>query len=61
MVETLPVSTAKTHLNQLVRQLDRTDSAVVIRNMRTNDCVVLLAAHKWQRELEQLLDCELQL
>ncbi|MFD1317356.1 hypothetical protein [Loigolactobacillus zhaoyuanensis] len=61
MLETMPVSNAKMHLNRLVRELDRTDGALVIRNMRTNDCVVVLAAHKWQPELEQLLGQELTL
>ncbi|MFD1318843.1 hypothetical protein [Loigolactobacillus zhaoyuanensis] len=61
MVETVTVSAAKTHLNKLVRELDRADSALVIRNMRTNDCVVVVAAHKWRQELEMLLGCELTL
>ncbi|RRG02542.1 MAG: hypothetical protein DUD28_10750 [Lactobacillus sp.] len=55
MIKTLTVSTAKTHLNRLVRELDRSDTALIIRNMRTNDCVVVLAAHKWRRELENML------
>jgi hypothetical protein len=55
MLETLTVSTAKTHLNRLVRDLDRNNDAILIRNMRTNDCVVVLAAHQWRQELENLL------
>ncbi|KRK17037.1 hypothetical protein FC16_GL002296 [Loigolactobacillus coryniformis subsp. torquens DSM 20004 = KCTC 3535] len=59
MIETLPVSNAKMHLNRLVRELDRSDGVVVIRNMRTNDCVVLVAAHKWQQELTAMLGQDL--
>lgn len=55
MIETVTVSTAKMYLNKIVRELDRTDGVLVIRNMRTNDCVVVLAAHKWHSELETLL------
>lgn len=55
MIKTVTVSTAKMYLNKIVRELDRTDSVLVIRNMRTNDCVVVLAAHKWHSELETLL------
>ena len=55
MIETVTVSTAQLYLNKIVRELDRTDGVLVIRNMRTNDCVVVLAAHKWHSELETLL------
>ncbi|MFD1317210.1 hypothetical protein [Loigolactobacillus zhaoyuanensis] len=61
MLPTITVSTAKTHLNRLVRELDRTDAALIVRNTRTNDCIVLLAAHKWRNELEQLLGEDLNL
>ena len=61
MIKTITVSTAKTHLNRLVRELDRNDDALIIRNMRTKNCVVVLAAHKWRNELEHLLDQDLDL
>ncbi|MFC6169381.1 hypothetical protein [Loigolactobacillus jiayinensis] len=59
MIDTVTVSDAKMHLNRLVRELDRNDGALVIRNMRTDDCVVLLAAHKWRGELAALIGDEI--
>lgn len=61
MIEIVTVSTAKTHLNRLVRELDRSDQAMIVKNMRTDDCVVIIAAHKWRYELEQLLGQSLEL
>ncbi|WP_057872842.1 hypothetical protein [Loigolactobacillus rennini] len=55
MLTTLTVSDAKSHLNQLVRELDASAQAVLIRNHRTNQWVILMAARPWQQELEQLL------
>ncbi|PIO83045.1 hypothetical protein BSQ39_05385 [Loigolactobacillus backii] len=54
-MQELTVTEAKTQLNRLVREVDRNSSSLLIRNTRTGDVVVLLAAHHWQAELQNLL------
>lgn len=54
-LEQINVTEAKAHLNRYVRDIDTFGDGIIVANERTKQAILMLSAHAWQVEIENLL------